>query len=611
MSPLGTEAVNETETDNRDIPVVDDTDDNVTAICQQRIRTSKRLRTGLNAIRFELIKLAEDNSELAEHQAELEALLLVTQQENAELQEENSGLAIQLDESAAVIEQQNTELAVSAKRIAMYRHKLGEDVDMAAYDDLPDNLISVLRNDLEQTVDELQHYEEAHDELEDANVDLQEDMADLMGQLEEQTRLAAKAATERDMFKQEAAELRVLRDEVDDELQETRARVQELLWERQAVGLEAGEAAPTADEIDAIDELHAAREELERLRKTATQQEEQIEALEDGLELAMGRAEPDTITDDAIDGLGLESAEHDASMPIPEGDETFDMDDDTSELSLMTDSGDESDVEEKSMSTKSPPPALNVPALNLTGLVDTNRPSSSRTPSLTASLSIPQLQHAVPVTDRHDGRHSRMSATTDWGKLVLRGAWATKYPTFPNGRVERRFISYNGVRRVLHWGREPGDQTAQLDIAHVRRIVPGVLAPHYWHGTPTSPSCTQPHMAFILQLRSGQCLCFCAATRETFLAFYTELHRDILSSVGAAAKGEWWASFTCGKLLWFSVVRRLRSLCEMKGVSVGQYLGAIVTDMAECTSDRDEWLSECHTISTRIANAILRSPRLG
>ncbi|KAG9395455.1 hemolysin secretion protein D, plasmid [Carpediemonas membranifera] len=268
-----------------------------------------------------------------------------------------------------------------------------------------------------------------------------------------------------------------------------------------------------------------------------------------------------------------------------------------------------------------------VPILNLSSLqADPPMSESTRAtrdtrniaPEVEASakVSLPPLNSApnrYMAADRPRGRIRKPSICENRERLVTRGAWADRFPTYKNGRMQRRFIQYLPAKKEFSWGRNPSELTATISVTYIAKVVPGSVAPQFWHGTGGSPVVTRPHLSFLLVLTNGQSLAFTAATRETFLAFFNELHRDVLEKSSAEAKKEWWASFTPGKLLWFTVTRRLKHITQARRMKLGKYVLAKVASEGGATP-RELGASprmNLRQMSARLTTAILQSPRIG
>ncbi|KAG9394593.1 hypothetical protein J8273_3847 [Carpediemonas membranifera] len=273
-------------------------------------------------------------------------------------------------------------------------------------------------------------------------------------------------------------------------------------------------------------------------------------------------------------------------------------------------------ISDDSLQTR--PGELHIPRLNLTAasLPRAGRDKLDSQPSSDSdafSTTPTTLSGRFSRTPTGKGMHRRKRSVFCHSSLVERGAWAWKYPTFPNGKVTKRFIVFDPTNLVFSWGHDPSSQTAKISVGNIRKIVPGCLSPMFWHGTATSPSCTQPHLSFCLQLSNGQVLAFTAATRETFLAFFSIMHKSILAQTSPAGRMEWWASFTPGKLLWFTMSRRLWTLSRTQGVRLGDLFAEAFEDETEMTSNSvldTPPTRLMRKLSTRIATAVMQSPRV-
>ncbi|KAG9394949.1 Chromosome partition protein Smc [Carpediemonas membranifera] len=187
-----------------------------------------------------------------------------------------------------------------------------------------------------------------------------------------------------------------------------------------------------------------------------------------------------------------------------------------------------------------------------------------------------KVEPAKPVTP-HRVAFARRKRPSDRAEplramreLAMEGACCTKYPRYPNGKAERRYIRYQN--QIFSWSRDKESPTSCIDLRHVKKIVPGALSPSFWHGTTTSPSVETPHLSFSIVLMNNLTIDICCLTRQTFISFFIVLRADLISTLEKVDTAERWTRMGWGKLLWWLCLNHISYLAAREETTFRHYL---------------------------------------
>ncbi len=229
-----------------------------------------------------------------------------------------------------------------------------------------------------------------------------------------------------------------------------------------------------------------------------------------------------------------------------------------------------------------------------------------------------------PHTRSHSRSHSRTlrrpdpdldTALDTMRALTADGASCIKFPRYPNGRAERRFIRYSG--HEFSWARDREAPPTSVGIADIIKCIPGAVGPAFWHGTAQSPFVETPYLSMVLVLRNGVTIDICCLTRQCFISFFTVIRNDVIAHHPIDMK-EHWAQMRWGRLLWWFTLGHLTAIASKDHASLQQYLvrraklwpltrsGTGIWGCSDTDGDSDDSeIIGLNQASHRIASAIL------